>query len=697
MATEEFQALAQDGREVTPEDGRPPEIVHDGQTVLAAGGVIVREGPEGHLEVALIHRPKYDDWSLPKGKLDPGESFKEAAIREVEEETGIRCGLEHELGHAEYQDAKGRPKVVRYWQMTPLHGSFSPNREVDELVWVDAGEAMRRLSYEFDRDLVGQLDEGDESGRRNPPRYELYRRKWTIFAVTMVGMFMALIDVTIVNISIPTLGRELHAGVSTVSWVLNAYNIMFAVLLVSMGRLADQFGRRRFFVIGLSVFTFGSLLCALAPTIHALIAFRVVQAVGAGTLAPLALAVTAMIFPPNQRGLGLSLLAVVANSAAALGPLIGGVLVEYASWHWIFLINVPIGIFGVLWALRVMPETYDLTASRRIDLFGMVLVGGAVGSLTYALVEANNHGWGSTQIVSLLVVSVVLTIGFALSQRYGRFPMLTRDLLRNRQFMGTSGAFVLFGMGVIGVLFLAVIAFQTMWHFSSIQAALATLPIPALGLMVAPVVGRNADRLSPRVTGIAGLASMVLGLVWLSFMPASPDYWKIVGPLVLIGCGMGSAFPSINVAAMGSVSGEELGLGSGIVNMSRQLGFALGIAVLVAVFTGTFDSHVKEQRPRANRFMIAMGVGPNSRRYTLDHLFLDPNKEDFKPFTPMTRTEVAAADIAAQASRDSYSDAFLVAAVCVFLAIPLALTMRSNPAQAEAQARDRAAAAAASG
>jgi EmrB/QacA subfamily drug resistance transporter len=696
MATEQIQVLT-DGREVTPEDGRPSQIVDDGQTVLAAGGVITRPGPEGQPEVALIHRPKYDDWTLPKGKLEPGESFKEAAVREVEEETGFRCGLDRELGEADYQDAKGRPKVVRYWQMTPLHGGFAPNREVDELVWVGLDEAQTRLSYEFDRDLVGQLDEGGEDGRRNPPRYELYRRKWPIFAVTMVGMFMALIDVTIVNIAIPTLGRDLHAGVSTVSWVLNAYNIMFAVLLVSMGRLADQFGRRRFFVIGLSVFTFGSLLCAISPTIHALIAFRVIQAVGAGTLAPLALAVTAMIFPPKQRGLGLSLLAVVANSAAALGPVIGGLLVEYASWHWIFLINVPIGVVGVLWALRVMPETYDVSASRKVDLIGMAFLGGAVGSLTYALVEANNRGWGSTLIVSLLVASVVLSIGFALSQRYGRFPMLTRGLLRNRQFMGASGAFVLFGMGVIGVLFLAVIAFQTMWHFSSIQAALATLPIPGFGLIVSLAVGRSADRVSPRVTGIAALATMICGLVWLSFLPASPNYWQIVAPLVLIGCGIGGAFPSINVAAMGSVSGQELGLGSGIVNMSRQLGFAIGIAVLVAVFTGTFGNHAREQRTRANRLMLAMDVGSNSRAYTLKHAIVDPNKENFKPFIPMTRTEVGVADIAAQASRDSFSDAFRVAALFVLLAIPLALTMRSNPAQAQAQARERAAAAATSG
>jgi len=482
-------------------------------------------------------------------------------------------------------------------------------------------------------------------GRRNPPIEELHARRWPIFAVTMIGLFMALLDVTIVNITIPELQRDLGADVDTVSWVLNAYNIMFAVLLVSMGRLADQFGRKRFFVAGMAIFTLGSLLCALAASIDALIAFRVVQAVGAGVLAPLALATTAMVFPVAQRGLGLATMAIIANGAAAIGPPLGGVLVEFASWHWIFAINVPVGIVGVVLALRVMPETYDLTANQKVDWFGMVLIAGAIFCLTFGLVEGNSRGWGSPEIVALLAGSVVLAAAFALSQRKGRWPMLAPSLTRNRQFMGASAAMLLFGVGVMGTLFLAVLAFVNLWGYSQIEAALATLPIALLGVAVSPIVGRRADSVAPRAMAVPALVLMSVGLVWLAAaFETRPDYLAVLGPLVLIGLGMGVMFPAVNVGAMGSISGQELGLGSGIVNMSRQLGFALGVAVLVAVFDGV--------------------VGPAAEA-------ADP-----------------------QTVRDGFAAGFRVAAVAVALAVPFALAMRRGPSAAHGRAQAAAAAAA---
>jgi EmrB/QacA subfamily drug resistance transporter len=469
--------------------------------------------------------------------------------------------------------------------------------------------------------------------RTNPPLEQLYARRWPIFAVTMTGLFMALIDVTIVNITVPELGRELDAPVDSVSWVLNAYNIMFAVLLVSAGRLADQFGRKRFFLIGMTVFTLGSLLCALAWSIETLIGFRVLQAVGAGILAPLALATTTMIFPPAQRGLGLATIAVVANVAAAIGPLLGGALVEWASWHWIFALNVPIGVAGIVLALRVMPETYDLTAGRSVDWWGMALLGGAVVTLTYALVEGPSRGWGSPAIVGLLAGAGLLAAGFAASQRYGRYPMLTRALVGNRQFVSASASFVLFAMAVMGPLFLAVIAFVDLWGYSQIEAALAISPIAVLGVLVAPLVGRVADRVQPRAVAIPSLVSMAAGLVWLGAFPERPDYAAVLPPLLLLGVGIGAIFPATSVGAMGSISGSELGLGSGIVNMARQLGFALGVAVLVAVFTASLDG----------------GAAPH----------------------------------------DAFGAGFRVAAVAAALAIPLAFGMRRPPAGAGAGGDER--------
>ena len=522
--------------------------------------------------------------------------------------------------------------------------------------------------------------------RANPPAEELYERKWLIFGVTMVGLFMALIDVTIVNISVPTLERKLDAGVDTVSWVLNAYNITFAVLLVSMGRLADQFGRRRFFLIGMSVFTLGSLLCALSWSIHALIGFRVVQAVGAAVLAPLALATTALVFPPRQRGLGLALIAVVANVAAALGPPIGGLLVEYASWHWIFAVNVPIGVVGVLLALRVMPETYDLTAAQRVDWIGMTLLGGSIFSLTFGLVKANTWGWGSGRIVGLLAASAVLVVAFAASQRWGRWPMIVPSLVRNRQFIGACTAFLLFAVGVMGPLFLAVLAFVNMWGYSQLDAALAVSPIPLIGMAVSPLVGRRADRLPPRVIAFPALASMALGVGWLSDIPARPHYLEVLPALVLMGIGMGATFPAINVGAMGSISGQELGLGSGIVNMSRQLGFALGVAVLVAVFTGVAKHHFETARAEAAVTAQRAGYSPQQRARLLNRAFDPDRAERGEPFRPRNRVEGAVARTVLDAVRDAFAAGFRVAALAVLLAVPFSLTMRKRPADAHAGA-----------
>ena len=262
--------------------------------------------------------------------------------------------------------------------------------------------------------------------RRNPSPEFLYENKWRIFGVMMIGWAMALLDISIVNISIPELQDEMSTDIGTVTWVINAYNIVFAVLLVSMGRLADQFGRRRFFVIGLAVFTIGSALCAVAWSVEWLIVFRVIQGAGAGILAPLGFAMTILVFPPQQRGFGLALIAVVALVSSAFGPVLGGVLIEMASWHWIFLINIPFGIVGIMLALRWWPETWDLSAvGKQVDVRGMLLLGGAVLFLTMALVEANPFGGDLPLWLSLMQGAILLGILFFWWERRAPDPMIT--------------------------------------------------------------------------------------------------------------------------------------------------------------------------------------------------------------------------------------------------------------------------------
>ena len=266
--------------------------------------------------------------------------------------------------------------------------------------------------------------------RQNPSAEFLYGNKWRIFGVMMIGWAMALLDISIVNIAIPELQDELSTDIGTVTWVINAYNIVFAVLLVSMGRLADQFGRRKFFVIGLAVFTIGSALCAVAWSVEWLIVFRVIQGAGAGILAPLGFAMTVLVFPPQQRGFGLALIAVVALVSSAFGPVLGGVLIEIASWQWIFLINIPFGILGIVLALRWWPETWDLGAvGKQVDVRGMLLLGGAVLFLTMALVEANPFGGDLPLWLSLMQGAILLGVLFFWWERRAPDPMITPGLL----------------------------------------------------------------------------------------------------------------------------------------------------------------------------------------------------------------------------------------------------------------------------
>jgi EmrB/QacA subfamily drug resistance transporter len=526
--------------------------------------------------------------------------------------------------------------------------------------------------------------------RKNPPAEFLHANKWRIFGVMMIGWAMSLLDIAIVNITIPTLQDEMSTDVATVTWVINAYNIIFAILLVSMGRLADQFGRRRFFVIGLAVFTIGSALCAAAWSVEWLIVFRVIQGAGAGILAPLGFAITVLVFPPQQRGRGLALIAVVALVSSALGPVLGGVLVEIASWHWIFLINIPFGILGIVLALRWWPETWDLSAGRQVDLRGMLLLGGAVFFLTVALVEANPFGGHLALWLSLMQGAILLGAAFVFWERRAPSPMITPGLLANKQFRNANLGMLFFGAGAIGSLLLLSLVFTNLWGYEPIEAALALVPVPICGLIVWPLVGKAADKRAPGEIAKPALIVMAVGLLWISFLPATSDnafsYLRILPGLAMLGIGMGIGFPALNVGAMGAVAGPEVGLASGILNTARQLGAAIGVAILIATFGGVLHAHMDwfaedEIEDIVDDWEIPAPLAGQVIQGTL-HDYAGGTSDRFEP-KPGFDEEIIRQT--AGSAREGFSWAFRHAALLILSVLPLMGALRRTPAQAQAE------------
>jgi EmrB/QacA subfamily drug resistance transporter len=526
--------------------------------------------------------------------------------------------------------------------------------------------------------------------RKNPPAEFLYANKWRIFGVMMIGWAMSLLDVSIVNVSIPELQDEMSTDLATVTWVINAYNIIFAVLLVSMGRLADQFGRRKFFVIGLTVFTIGSALCAISWSVEWLIVFRVIQGAGAGILAPLGFAMTVLVFPPEQRGRGLALIAVVALVSSALGPVIGGALVEVASWHWIFLINIPFGIVGVILALRWWPETWDLSAGREIDVKGMLLLGGAVFMFTVALTEANPFGGDLPLWLSLMQGAILLGVLFVWWERRAPNPMITPGLFANQQFRNANIGMLFFGGGAIGSLLLLSLLFVNLWGYTQLEAALAITPVPLMGLVVWPFVGRAADSRAPGELAKPGLIAMAIGMLIVSFMPATADnalsYLRILPGLLLIGVGMGICFPALNVGAMGAVAGPEVGLASGVLNTARQLGVAVGVAILIATFGGALHAHMswfadEEIDDIVDEWEIPRPEAGLVIQSTL-HDYTGGTSDRFEPAPGFDEAIIRET---AGSAREGFAWAFRQAAILVLSVLPLMGALRRTPAQAQAE------------
>jgi EmrB/QacA subfamily drug resistance transporter len=415
------------------------------------------------------------------------------------------------------------------------------------------------------------------------------RRVTAVVGVLSLAVFMSSLDLFIVNLAFPYIARE-YAGtsLSSLSWVLNGYTIVFAAVLVPAGRWADRVGRRRLFIAGLAVFGAGSLLCGLAPGVAALIAARVIQAVGAGLMVPASLSLLLAAVPPSARARAIGTWSALGALGAALGPVIGGALVQL-SWRWVFWINLPVAVITVLLARKVVPESRDEHASGRPDVIGAGLLAAAVGLVALALVKAPDWGWGSARFIGLLAASLACGAGMVARSRRHHSPVIELGLLRSRTFSGAFAASILY-YAAFGAFVLNAVEFLTgVWHYSAVQAGLAIAPGP---LMVLPFARVASPRLAARLGGpgrvaVIGCVVNAAGqLLWLTQMQVQPAYLTHLLPAQLIGgAGVGLAIPSLLGAGSASLPPAHFGTGSGILNMARQVGTVLGVGSLVAILS----------------------------------------------------------------------------------------------------------------
>jgi EmrB/QacA subfamily drug resistance transporter len=408
-------------------------------------------------------------------------------------------------------------------------------------------------------------------------------RKWWTLGAVAFGLFMIMLDNTVVFVALTSIQSDLHISTSELEWVVNGYALTFAVLMLTGGKLADMLGRRLIFVVGLSIFTASSLACGLATGAAFLISARIVQGVGAALMNPATLSIITATFPPRQRGTAIGIWVGVSAMALAIGPLVGGILTEQINWSWIFFINVPVGIAGIIVSRLAIDESRDESEEQRLDLPGLVSSGIALFGLTYGLIEGNNYGWGSTRILLSFGLAAVALAIFVLLEMKQRVPMLDLALFKNSTFTGANTTMLLVALAMFGVFFFNSLYLGQILHYSPIQTGATFLPLTILIVFVAPIAGKFSDKIGSRWLMGAGLVLLSGSLLSFSTLDANSSFWDIVPGLILGGFGMSLAMTPTTAAAMGSVPVDKAGVGSAVLNSMRQVGGSLGIALMGAI------------------------------------------------------------------------------------------------------------------
>ena len=414
-------------------------------------------------------------------------------------------------------------------------------------------------------------------------------RKWWTLGALSFALFMIMLDNTVVNVALPSIQRDLGIGLSELEWTVNAYALTFAVFMLTGGKLADFLGRRRIFLLGLAIFTVSSFLCGLATSGEMLIGARTLQGIGAALMMPATLSIISATFPPHQRGMAIGVWAGVSAMALAIGPLIGGLITEHIDWSWIFFVNVPIGVLGLIVGRLVIDESRDTSAEQRLDLPGLVASGVGLFALTFALIEANSYGWTDPVIIGLFVLSAVSIVAFVLLERHQRSPLLDLSLFRSSTFAGANVVALLTTLAMFGVFFFMSIYMQNILGYSATKTGAAFLPMTILIILIAPVAGKSSDRIGSRALMTTGMLLLATSLVLFSRLGLDSRFWDILPGLILGGFGIALVMTPMTAAALGSVPVEKSGVGSGVLNTFRQVGGALGIAVMGAIVASYVD------------------------------------------------------------------------------------------------------------
>lgn len=431
------------------------------------------------------------------------------------------------------------------------------------------------------------------------------RNPWLVLAVLAGAIFMLLLDTTIVNVAQVRIREGLNADLSEIQWILDSYLLAFAVLLLTFGRLGDVFGRKRLFILGMATFTAASALCAISGWIGdvtpiggatSLIIFRTLQGVGGAFMMPQTLSLITVAFPPERRGAAMGIWGGITALGAVFGPIIGGLIVTDYRWEWVFLINVPVGLIGIVAALYIVPESRDPQATTKLDWGGILLSGAGIFAVVFALIEGNHYGWTSPVIVSLLALGTALIAAFVWWELRVPDPMMKVELFKLRNFWAGNVISGVMAFGMFGIFFPLTIFLQAILGYTPIRAGLTMTPMAVTIMFVAPVAGRLSDRIGSRWLLVGGLATAATGVAFLTTqISMGTSVWNLFPALVVTGLGMGMTFPPMTNATMREVPPRISGSASGILNTVRNVGQVFGIAILGSALQSWAGSNTSER------------------------------------------------------------------------------------------------------